>query len=62
MEAGQSDRLALKISRWFEAVASGNENINDRQSAYRHLELLYDEVRLSFRDEELNDFHGRNDG
>ena len=45
-EAGQPDGLALKIVRWFEAVASGNENITDKQSAHRHLELLYEEIEL----------------
>ena len=43
-EAGQPTGLARKLIRWFEAVASGNEDIHDRQAAYRHLELLYEEV------------------
>lgn len=46
-DAGQPDGLAHKIARWFEAVASGNENITDRQSANRHLELLYEEAQSS---------------
>lgn len=46
-EAGQSEGLARKIARWFEAIASGNEDINDQQSAHRHLELLYEEVEPS---------------
>lgn len=44
-EAGQNKGLARKLIRWFEAIASGNEEINDRQSAHRHLELLYEETQ-----------------
>jgi len=44
-EAGQTPSLARCLGRWFEAIATGNENINDRQSADRHLELLYDETQ-----------------
>ena len=45
-DVGQSQALARRLVAWFNAVASGNEKINDRQSADRHLELLYGEVRL----------------
>ena len=48
-EAAQSQGLARKITRWFEAIASGNEDITDRQATDRHLELLYDEVQTSSR-------------
>jgi hypothetical protein len=41
-EAGQESTLAPKLIRWFEAIASGSEQINDQQSAYRHLEILYE--------------------
>lgn len=44
-EAGQPEGLARKLARWFEAIASGNEDINDTQSANRHLELLYEETQ-----------------
>lgn len=44
-EAGQAEGLARKLDSWFEAIATGNEDITDRQSAYRHLELLYEEVQ-----------------
>ncbi|WP_088343784.1 MULTISPECIES: CxC ATPase DNA modification system associated small protein [Rhodomicrobium] len=44
-KAGQPEGLARKLARWFEAIASGNENINATQSANRHLELLYDETQ-----------------
>lgn len=45
-DSGQSGALARRLVAWFSAIASGNEDINDRQSANRHLELLYDEVHL----------------
>lgn len=41
-EAGQEPTLAPKLIRWFEAIASGSEQITDQQSAYRHLEILYE--------------------
>ncbi len=44
-EAGQPPGLARKLMSWFEAIATGNEDIANRQSAYRHLELLYEEVQ-----------------
>ena len=44
-ESGQPSGLARKLNSWFEAIATGNEDIADRQSAGRHLELLYDEVQ-----------------
>ena len=52
-EAGQSQALSRKLVQWFEAIASGNEGINDRQSAYRHLELLYDETQIQTGNEDL---------
>ena len=42
--ARQPPSLAKKLSRWFEAIATGNEDINNTQSADRHLDLLYEEV------------------
>ncbi len=49
-EAGQPDGLARKLTRWFEAIASGNEDMSDTQSANRHLELLYEEAQPSEAD------------
>lgn len=46
-EAGQDPGLARKLESWFEAIASGSEDINDKQSANRHLELLYDDTHAS---------------
>ena len=42
----QSPTLALQLTSWFEAVAMGNEDIHNKQEAYRHLELLCDSVQL----------------
>lgn len=44
--AGQDSSLAPKLIQWFEAIASGSEQIADQQSAYRHLELLYEATKL----------------
>lgn len=41
-EAGQPDTLARRLIAWFEAVASGNEDINDQATAARHLEVLFE--------------------
>ena len=48
-EHGQSRELARKLVRWFDAIASGNEDPFDKQSADRHLELAYSLVRPSGR-------------
>lgn len=45
-EAQQSGTLAHKIVRWFEAIASGNEEVFDQESADRHLEILFEELKL----------------
>lgn len=41
-EAGQPDALARRLIAWFEAVTSGNENINDQATTARHLEVLFE--------------------
>ena len=46
-EAGQDPGLARKLDSWFEAIASGSQDINDKQSANRHLELLYDDTHAA---------------
>jgi uncharacterized protein (DUF2336 family) len=46
-DAGQDEGLARKLESWFEAIASGSEDIHDKQSSYRHLELLYDDTHAS---------------
>ena len=45
-ELEQSERLARKLESWFQAVATGSEDITDLQSTGRHLEVLYGEVQL----------------
>lgn len=45
-EESQSEALARRLVAWFKAIASGNEDINDKQASNRHLELLYNEVEL----------------
>ncbi|MGI3171208.1 CxC ATPase DNA modification system associated small protein [Pseudooceanicola sp. C21-150M6] len=41
-EAGQPDTLARRLIAWFEAVTSGNEDINDQATTARHLEVLFE--------------------
>ena len=45
-KAGQDQTLATKLVRWFEAIAAGNEDINDSDLTDRHLELLYEATRI----------------
>ncbi len=53
--AKQSPNLATKISRWFESIATGSEDINDKSSAYRHVDLLYTDVNVNTEKFEEND-------
>lgn len=39
--AGQDRSLGKKIIAWFEALNSGNESMQDRESVARHMELFY---------------------
>lgn len=45
-ENGQTKVLARRLVAWFDAIASGNQDINAKQSADRHLELLYEATEL----------------
>ena len=51
-EAGQPDTLARRLIAWFEAVTSGNEDINDQATADRHLELLFEGTVVEDADRE----------
>lgn len=46
-ELGQKKELTDKLIAWFEALADGNESLDDRDSVYRRLELLYDSTIVS---------------
>jgi hypothetical protein len=46
-EAEQSASLSRKLIAWMTAVVSGNEDANDKESAQRHLDLLYLETDIS---------------
>ena len=41
-EAGQPEPLARRLIAWYEAVTSGNEDINDQATTARHLEVLFE--------------------
>lgn len=46
-ESGQPEGLARKLDSWFEAIATGNEKIADKQVTESRLEMLYEEVKLN---------------
>ena len=50
-EAGQPSALADKLIAWLDSLSSGNESLTDRDSVYRHLELLYDSTHSDIADE-----------
>jgi hypothetical protein len=43
-EAGEERPLAQKLGALMEALANGNARLSDRDSAARHIELLFDQV------------------
>lgn len=47
LELGQDKELAAKLLAWFEAIADGNESLDDRDSTYRRLGLLYDSTAVN---------------
>ena len=48
--AEQSTGLALRLTRWFEAIANGDEDVNSIQDADRRLDLLYKDVQVNIDD------------
>lgn len=54
-EASQPETLARRLIAWFEAVTSGNEEINDQAAAARHLEVLFEGTVVQDYDEENED-------
>ena len=43
---GQNEGLADKLIPWFEAVANGNENLANKDSVSRRLDLLYENCSI----------------
>ena len=54
-EVGQDQTLATKLVRWFEAIASGNEDLGDTDLTDRHLDLLYGATRTRTGPEEVTE-------
>ena len=54
-EAGQPETLARRLIAWFEAVTSGNEDINDQAATARHLEVLFEGTVVENADVEDED-------
>lgn len=46
-EEEQPATLARRLIAWFEAVTSGNEDINDQNAAARHLEVVFEGTVVS---------------
>ena len=46
-QTNQSKALSQKIIAWTEAIMSGNESVQDAQSAQRRLDPLYETVQTS---------------
>jgi CxC ATPase-based modification system component len=51
-EAQQTSSLADKLIAWFEALATENESLDDRESVSRHLEILYQVTEVEIEDNE----------
>ncbi len=41
-EAEQPKELSTRLLAWFEAIATGNASLDDRESVAKHVELLYE--------------------
>ena len=56
--ARQPQGLANRLTRWFEAIANGDEDVHNMQDANRRLELLYRDVQIDddaeFIEEEMS--------
>ena len=46
----QDNALSTKLLAWFEALANGNEELQDKESVLRHIELLYDNCVVDIRE------------
>ena len=51
-KAGQPGALSKKVLAWLQLVASGSEDLHDRETAQRHLEVLFDAVQVTTKDAE----------
>ena len=50
-DAGQSSALAAKLIAWFEAVASGNEPLENFEHVKRRLDVIFPAVEVSGLDD-----------
>lgn len=46
----QEPALASRLIAWFEALADGNESLDDKDAAFRHMDLLYQAVTVESQD------------
>lgn len=50
-EAGQPEHVATKITRWLDALSSGQESINETESVQRHLDVIFESLDVRLEDE-----------
>jgi len=43
----QSENLTTKIIAWLEALADGNETLEDKEKVAKHLELIYRKTKVN---------------
>ena len=43
-ETGQPESLSRKIAQWYHEITSGNEDVSNLESAYRHIDGLFRDV------------------
>ena len=43
---GQNDKVTARLSNWFEKILEGSEKIENKDSAFKYLELIYDVIEL----------------
>ena len=46
-ETGQPESLSRKIAQWYHEITSGNEDVSNPESAYRHIDGLFRDVTPS---------------
>ncbi len=45
-KAGQNDSVASRLCSWLEKLLDGTEEIENRESVFRHLDSIYDAILI----------------
>lgn len=51
-QSHQSDAVAEKLSRWFDEIIAGNEQITDEDAVYRRLDTLFSSMSIPLEGED----------